>query len=87
MTARATCTPLGPYSRARDWVRARWANLPAANVPKKAEPRTEAVAPVTRREGGLGEESTASTRRGSVFWAKMKRPLLLDLSVHKMVTS
>lgn len=70
MTARATCTPLGPNSRARDWVMARWANLPAAKVLKKAEPRTEAVAPVTRREGGLGEESTAERRRGRAFWAK-----------------
>lgn len=76
MTASATCTPFGPNSRASDWARARWANFAAAKVLKRAEPRTEAVAPVTRRVGGWGDEETAERRRGIVFWAKMKKPLL-----------
>ncbi len=70
MMARATWTPWGPNSRASDWVRARWANLPAAKEAKRAEPRTEAVAPVTTRVGGWGDEGTAARRRGMVFWAK-----------------
>lgn len=50
--ASATWTPLGANSRASDWVSARWANLPAAKEPKRAEPRMEAVAPVTISVGG-----------------------------------
>lgn len=52
MTASATCTPCGPNSLARLCVMPRWANLPAAKEAKRAEPRREAVAPVTMRVGG-----------------------------------
>lgn len=71
MTARATCTPFGPNSRARDCPRARWANIPAAKVPNLAEPRREAVAPVMRRVGGFtGEAEMEVWRRGRACWAK-----------------
>jgi len=66
ITACATWTPLGPNSRARDWARARKANLPVAKEEQRAEPLREAVAPVKMRvggwvggAGGLGEEEGA----------------------------
>lgn len=42
----ATCTPLGPNSLAKDCERALRPNFALAKAPKRAEPRTLAVAPV-----------------------------------------
>lgn len=76
MMACATWTPRGPNSRARLCVNPRTANLPAAKVANRADPRTDAVAPVTISVGGCGEDGTASRRDGSVCCAKLKRPRL-----------
>lgn len=67
MTACATWTPLGPNSRAKDWLSARRANLPAAKEEKLAEALRDAVAPVRIRVGGCGEVDVASSRRGVAF--------------------
>ena len=53
-TAWATWTPRGPNSRASDCASARRANIPAANPPNCADPRTDAVAPVAISVGGWG---------------------------------
>ena len=45
-TTCATCTPLGPTSRASAWAKPRSANLAEANAEKLAPPLTLAVAPV-----------------------------------------
>lgn len=74
MMACATWTPRGPYSRASDCVIALAANLPAAKFAKFALPLMLAVAPVTIKDGGCGDESTDSSSKGRVFWAKWKRP-------------
>jgi hypothetical protein len=50
------------------------ANLPAAKFAKFALPLMLAVAPVTIKDGGCGDESTDSSSKGRVFWAKWKRP-------------
>ncbi len=78
ITACATWTPLGPNSRARDWARARKANLPVAKEEHRAEPLREAVAPVKMRVGGWvrGEVEGGLRRRGRVDWEKRKAPLL-----------
>ena len=77
MMAWATCTPFGPNSRARDWLSARTANLPAAKVAKLAEPRTEAVAPVMIRDGGYFDSPTEASSNGSVACAKLNSPSLV----------
>ena len=78
MIACATCTPFDPNSRASDCARARELNLPDAKELQSAEPRREAVAPVTRSVGGCGGElETEARRRGRVFWAKLYKPRLL----------
>lgn len=76
MMACATWTPRGPNSLASDCVMALAANLPAAKLVNFALPLIEAVAPVTIRDGGCGDESTDSRSKGRVFWAKWKRPWL-----------
>lgn len=76
MMACATWTPRGPNSLASDCVIALAANLPAAKLANFALPLMEAVAPVTIRDGGCGDESTDSRSKGSVLWAKRKRPWL-----------
>lgn len=76
MTACATCTPWGPNSRARDCERARRACFMVAKAAKRAEPFTEAVAPVKIREGGCGDVLVAERRRGRVACEKRKDPLL-----------
>ena len=48
MIACATCIPCGPNSRANDCDRALMPNFPTASAAKRAEPRKEAVAPVSR---------------------------------------
>jgi hypothetical protein len=59
-----------------DCAKALFAHLPAAKVANFADPFTEAVAPVTMSEGGCVDVFTASSRSGSVFWAKLKKPRL-----------
>jgi hypothetical protein len=82
----ATCTPLGPNSRAKLCPTARNANLPEANEAQFAPPLRDAVAPVRRREGGWGELATEARRRGIVIWAKLKIPFLyLPLAIVHLV--
>ena len=47
------------------------ANLPAAKEPQRAEPFTDAVAPVISREGGCGECETEERSMGRAFWEKL----------------
>ena len=47
-----------------------------AKAAKRAEPLTEAVAPVKMREGGCSEVEVAERRRGRVAWENRKDPLL-----------
>lgn len=47
-----------------------------AKAAKRAEPLTEAVAPVKMRVGGWGDVEVAERRRGRVAWEKRKDPLL-----------
>ena len=47
-----------------------------AKAAKRAEPLTEAVAPVKMREGGCSEVGVEKRRRGRVAWEKRKDPLL-----------
>ena len=47
-----------------------------AKAAKRAEPLTEAVAPVKMREGGCSEVDVEKRRRGRVAWEKRKDPLL-----------
>lgn len=75
----ATWTPLGWYSRAMDWARALAPDFPAAKHANRADPLMEAVAPVTIRVGGYLELGTASSRRGSVDWAKLNNPRLVHV--------
>lgn len=82
MMACATWTPRGWNSLASDCVMALAANLPAAKLENFALPLIEAVAPVTIRDGGCGDESTDSRSKGSVFWAKWKRPWLCVVHHH-----
>ncbi len=49
-----------------------------AKAAKRAEPLTEAVAPVKMREGGCSEVEVAERRRGRVAWENRKDPLLWD---------
>ena len=70
MTACATCTPCGPNSLARDWAIARRANFVVAKAAKRAEPLTDAVAPVNIRDGGCGEVLVDDWRRGRMAWEK-----------------
>ena len=50
-----------------------------AKAAKRAEPFTEAVAPVKMRVGGWVEgEEVEARRRGRVAWEKLKAPLLLE---------
>jgi hypothetical protein len=53
--------------------------LPAAKIAKRADPRTDAVAPVMSKEGGCGEVGTEVRSEGRVAWAKWKRPRLFFL--------
>ena len=55
-----------------------------AKAAKRAEPLTEAVAPVKMRVGGWAPVEAEARRRGRVAWEKLKAPLLLygrDVSV------
>lgn len=47
-----------------------------AKAAKRAEPLTDAVAPVKMREGGWGDVVVAERRRGRVAWENRKDPLL-----------
>lgn len=76
MMACATCTPLGPNSRARLCPVARRANLPLANEALVARAEIDAVVPVMIRDGGCGDDSTESRRSGSTACAKRKNPRL-----------
>lgn len=65
MTACATWIPSGPNSLARDWAMARTANFMLAKAAKRAEPLTEAVAPVKINDGGWGVVLVDDCRSGS----------------------
>lgn len=43
---------------------------------KRAEPLTEAVAPVKMRDGGWAPVVVEARRRGRVAWEKLKAPFL-----------
>lgn len=75
-TTWATCTPLGPNSRARLWASARRANLALAKEAQEALPFTDAVAPVKIRDAGCGDDGPVARRRGSRSWEKWKAPFL-----------
>lgn len=47
-----------------------------AKAAKRAEPLTEAVAPVKIKVGGYSAEVVEARRRGRVAWEKLKAPLL-----------
>jgi hypothetical protein len=76
ITACATCTPCGPNSRARDWLRARSANFPAEKAENWAEAFKDAVAPDTINDGGCCELGVAWRSNGRVFCAKTKNESL-----------